>query len=305
MTTPGCTQVHGLLSDFLFRHGIILEFMLYDNACQFVRFCKNNATFSEATKYLSTVPMLVDKLHFPNHTGKWCRENCDPRKEKSLKDVNSVVCEQKFTFTNRFKNVKCMSSTHFMLYLLYILDAQNLRILGRLKEIKPKYVPKTETSGKNEVEAITDTLKNIDIAQLTSNCEKNPSQKDDDHSSLKAEIADTKSLSSEKEQEVSKFPCPFESCDFLSPNQRGIKIHISRKHKTTDGNKNDNGFMCKNCEKSFSNQSGLSRHVTVCDPSVSKGQSQFMCPKCQKPFAYKKNLNQHLKTSKTCGVKTS
>ena len=105
--------------------------------------------------------MLVDKLHFPNHKGKWCRENCDPKKEKSLNDVNSVVCEQKFTYTNRFKNVKCMSSTHFMLYLLYILDAQNLRILGRLKEIKPEYVPKKEESEGNKMDAITNSLKNI------------------------------------------------------------------------------------------------------------------------------------------------
>ena len=73
--------------------------------------------------------------------GKWYKENCDPKKEKGLEKVNSVVCEQKFARTNKFKNVKCMNWEHFNLYLLYVLDAGNLKLLGRLREIKPNYQP--------------------------------------------------------------------------------------------------------------------------------------------------------------------
>ena len=137
--------MHGFLCDFLFRNQVLLDWLLYDDACHLWPYSLKQAFFSAATKYLSTVQMRVDKLHFPNHRGKWCKEHCDPKKEPGLSDVNSVVCEQKFgTYTNRFRNVKCMSSTHFTLYLLYILDAENLKLLGRLKEIKPLYIPKKE-----------------------------------------------------------------------------------------------------------------------------------------------------------------
>ena len=149
--------------------------------------------------------------------------------------------------------------------------------------------------------AITNSLKNISIASLTSNCEKSSPVENEDLCCLKNEPSG-ESHSSEKKQEVSKLTCPFESCHYVSQNQKGINIHISRKHKT-DGNKNGKDFKCKKCEKPFSSQSGLTRHETVCDPELSKSKLQFICPKCQNPFALQQTLNRHLKTSKKCGDK--
>ena len=128
--TESCSQAHGILSDFLYRNKLLLDWFLYDDACHLWPYAINNADFSEATKYLASVQMRVDKLHIANHVGKWCLENCDPKKEKGLEKVNSVVCEQKFARTNKFKNVKCMNWEHFNLYLLYVLDAGNLKLLG-------------------------------------------------------------------------------------------------------------------------------------------------------------------------------
>ena len=108
--------------------------------------------------------MRVDKLHIANHVGKWCLENCDLRKEKALTKVNSVVCEQKFSRTNCYKNVKCMNWEHFNLYFLYVLDAGNLKLLGRLREIKPKYQPNHPPKDILKMDSLTMELNNIEMS---------------------------------------------------------------------------------------------------------------------------------------------
>ena len=162
--TESCSQVHGILSDFLYRHQVLLDWFLYDDVCHLYPYSINNATYSKATEYLASVKMQVDKLHIANHVGKWCLENCDPRKEKALTKVNSVVCEQKFSRTNCYKNVKCMNWEHFNLYFLYVLDAGNLKLLGRLREIKPKYQPNHPPKDILKMDSLTMELNNIEMS---------------------------------------------------------------------------------------------------------------------------------------------
>lgn len=59
----------------------------------------------------------------------------NPHQYKELEPVNSQVCEQKFSYTNHFKNCKAMNEEHFRFYWLYILDLKNLLIEKKLGQV--------------------------------------------------------------------------------------------------------------------------------------------------------------------------
>ena len=82
----------------------------YDDACHLVRFANNhfkkkNAQ-NENTKFMTEVPIVVDKFHFKNHVDKWCQEHCNPYQIKELDGVNTESCEQTFHWVNNYTSVK-------------------------------------------------------------------------------------------------------------------------------------------------------------------------------------------------------
>ena len=174
---------------------------------------------------------------------------------------------------------------------MYVLDAENL---GRLKEINPNYVPKKEKALAKEMDDLTKTFANTTMVPIDQEVAKTPKP---------TEKVEENQLDLAKE---SKFQCPKEmyglACTYIAKSQKGLNVHISMKHKSLDGNLNDESFKCKACNKPFSNASGLTRHELACDKRTSPEKNQqFQCSKCQKSFMYVKNLQRHLKTSKTCG----
>ena len=195
--TESTSQVHGILSDFLFRNQVLLDWFLFDDACHLWPYTLKQADYSKATKYLASVQ------HIKNHVGKWCLENCDPRKEKRLNKVNSVICEQKFSSTNKFKNFKTMNWQHFNLYLLYILDTGNLKILKRLHEIKPGFTPKPKESTK-EVMGLETLMTEIQT--------------------IKESLPDPNTCS---------------VCQYKAKSSRGLNIHFKKAHGTLDNNENE------------------------------------------------------------------
>ena len=284
--TESCSQIHGILSDFLYRNKLLLDWFLYDDACHLWPYAINNADFSEATKYLASVQMRVDKLHIKNHVGKWCLENCDPRNEKALKKVNSVVCEQNFAHTNKFKNVKCMNWEHFNLYLQYVLDARNLKLLGRLREIKPKYQPHHPPGDTLKMDVLTKELNSIEMSLPQTPSRASPPAK--------------------AQQNIQLDPNTCKLCSFTAKSSRGLNIHTKKAHGRLDDNENEaiaeDSDVNKNdvnlrlgCKKTFSSKSGLIRHTKTCQPD-SLSQNEYKCSTCEASYSYKKNLTRHLKT---------
>jgi hypothetical protein len=59
----------------------------------------------------------------------------DPKQYEDLKDVNSVVCEQSFSWSNHMANVKAMNEERFSHYWLYILDLHNHHVEKNLENV--------------------------------------------------------------------------------------------------------------------------------------------------------------------------
>ena len=81
---------------------------------------------SSMTKVFARLKKAVDKLHFRGHRGTYCQENCDPFKIQELKGVNTPVCEQTFSWMNKYKNCWNMNEARFFWFFLYLIDLRNL-----------------------------------------------------------------------------------------------------------------------------------------------------------------------------------
>ena len=57
----------------------------------------------------------------------------DPYKYEDLKSVNTVVCEQQFSWSNHMANVKAMNEERFSHYWLYVLDLHNHHVEKNLE----------------------------------------------------------------------------------------------------------------------------------------------------------------------------
>ena len=126
-------QVHGRLGEFLAHTNSKIKTICYDDACHLVRYARNpkRAEYSEIAKRLSEMEYFVDKIHFLNHVDKFCQEFCNPYTESSgLKEVNTSICEQSFSWMNAFMQVKCMNLPRFFWFFLFNLNMHNLSEIG-------------------------------------------------------------------------------------------------------------------------------------------------------------------------------
>ena len=55
----------------------------------------------------------------------YCQINANPHNFPELGPVNSVVCEQTFSYTNHYTNLKVMNGPRYNFFWLYILDLHN------------------------------------------------------------------------------------------------------------------------------------------------------------------------------------
>ena len=85
---------------------------------------------------LANLEMKIDKFHFKNHTDSWCIENMNPNDSQFLKDVNTEVMEQIFSWFKGFSSsLKYMKSCRFNFFILDMIDRHN-----SLKLRKPQTV---------------------------------------------------------------------------------------------------------------------------------------------------------------------
>ena len=103
--------------------------VLYDDACHLFRHAiKRPSVYPE----LSTRNMKVDKFHFKNHVDPWCKQNMDPYKCDALKEVNTEVMEQTFSWLKGYApSLKYMRSSTFNFLILDLIDRHNIDIISR------------------------------------------------------------------------------------------------------------------------------------------------------------------------------
>ena len=78
------------------------------------------------TKVFAGLKKAVDKLHFRGHRGAYCQQYCDPFKIKELDGVNTPVCEQTFSWMNKYTNCRNMNEARFFWFFLYLIELRNL-----------------------------------------------------------------------------------------------------------------------------------------------------------------------------------
>ena len=112
-----------------------------------------------ATKYR----IFVDKTHFKNHVGEYCRANCDPALCEISDRVNTQVCEQTFAWLKGYRgSVKYMRPGNFMFLLFLLCDQHNeLKLkegperLRKKREKQRKAKAKAEAAAKAKAAALT------------------------------------------------------------------------------------------------------------------------------------------------------
>ena len=76
----------------------------------------------------------------------------NPNVYDDLKEVNSVVCEQSFSWSNHMSNVKAMNEERFSHYWLYVLDLHNHHVEKNLEHLT------NPTSDLRQTNIISDAL---------------------------------------------------------------------------------------------------------------------------------------------------
>jgi hypothetical protein len=142
----GITELHGcesLSQVYIFLiwlwHTLILfpKLLAYDDGCHLKKFVMNPIRKSKtlASKLLSDLTIVVDKMHFKNHTDKWCRLNVNPNKVEAFKNLNTEACKQTFSFISKFKHAtKHMNYGHYNLFHLTMCNIFNEDRLVRKKK---------------------------------------------------------------------------------------------------------------------------------------------------------------------------
>ncbi len=110
------------------------DHMFYDDACHLVRFIKNpkRPNSTSASLYLLALVIVLDRMHFENHTDPWCVENLDPDLCEFFKGINTEACEQEFSWLCNYKHsTRHMNFPRFNLFLLTLCDLSNEKKLQR------------------------------------------------------------------------------------------------------------------------------------------------------------------------------
>ena len=71
----------------------VTEFLCYDDGCHLKKFACNDKRrdVTKTSKWISTLNIVVDRLHFRGHVDKWCQQNCNPYDHDELRKVSNVA----------------------------------------------------------------------------------------------------------------------------------------------------------------------------------------------------------------------
>ncbi|CAF1513157.1 unnamed protein product, partial [Adineta steineri] len=103
----------------------------YDDGCHLVRSVHKNVgkliVDTPASNVLKSTRFYIDKSHFKNHVGDWCKKNMSPYSYHDLDLINTQCAEQCFAWLKRYAAI--ISSLGWMrapLYLLILFHYKNL-----------------------------------------------------------------------------------------------------------------------------------------------------------------------------------
>ena len=263
------TQVWALLCDFF---GDMepdkqkqLKAFVYDDMCHLKPFSEKDSqkSQSEIAEFFATLKKAVDKLHFRGHKGAYCHKECDPWKLRELDEVNTVVCEQLFSWVNRFKACRNMNEARFFLYFLALIDMRNN---DREKKLRKLLHPKSIA----RFSKVTHVLesKNYDEALL----KKNTSITED--TSLDTDIV----MISQSSDDLGKE---------LNSNKSDSHLKLATSEKS---------LKCISCDKTYKLKASMIKHMKTNHNVDSK--ENLQCKICEKTFTTLRKLTRHQKESK-------
>ena len=132
--------------------GRLAPTLVYDDGCHLVAYIRNHIgrelMRTEALNLLATTPVSVDRLHFKNHVGRFCRKEMDPNKNRCMRhvffrrkaarfhsvldNINTEAAEQCFSWLKRYATM--ISSMNWMrapVFMVIIFHLKNLSYVRR------------------------------------------------------------------------------------------------------------------------------------------------------------------------------
>jgi hypothetical protein len=124
-------QVHSFLFAIFFICGITPpQVLAYDDACHLLRYWQLRAGQSQFIRWLlahKLVQLVVDRFHFKNHVGKFCKKWVDPAKCAALGDsTQTEAAEQSFSWLARSKHtLRGMTEGRFQFMVIHLMEHRN------------------------------------------------------------------------------------------------------------------------------------------------------------------------------------
>jgi hypothetical protein len=128
-------QVHSFLYAIMCMHGVEPPAVLaYDDACHLLRWWQLREHQSPFVAWLlQRVKLVVDRFHFKNHIGKFCKLWVDPAKCVELGgNTQTEAAEQSFAWLARSKHtLRYMSEGRFQFMVLHLMNERNKWLMAR------------------------------------------------------------------------------------------------------------------------------------------------------------------------------
>lgn len=126
------SQVYAHLHELIQKPAMeTIDTICYDDACHLKKFALNpkRSDLTATSKKMSQMHMVCDKFHFKNHVDAWCKKHCNPYTCANLKNINTEVCEQLFSWLSKYASMtKHMNRWRFLFLMLYLVDNHNEEI---------------------------------------------------------------------------------------------------------------------------------------------------------------------------------
>ena len=158
---------------------------------------------------------------------------------------NTPVCEQTFSWLNKFRNLKTMNEAHFKLFILYVIDLHNLHIEKKVDLLANPLNPKRwEIITKKSDEEALEAFGKLSLEEASTSNEK-----------ILTDIAETAMVDCYKILSNGDFSCNF--CPGFFKKVGNIRNHLNTKHQMSLE------LKC-GCGKTFDESKKLNRHQKSC-----------------------------------------
>ncbi|CAF4567428.1 unnamed protein product [Rotaria socialis] len=129
--TETLKEILQLLTNSIKVSGVIPKTAAYDDGCHLVEYLHKHLgkdlNSTAAANSLAQVKFSVDRTHFRNHVGTWCRANMNPNDNPLLTNVNTQTTEQIFSWLKDYAAIiSSLGWKRASVFLLLIFHHKNL-----------------------------------------------------------------------------------------------------------------------------------------------------------------------------------